>query len=118
MIREVFNFQKGQKMLMKVYHRLSAKNGSANGIVLNRLFVQINCKEYHNLISLQIFFSAVELLVILKQVEIQLNAHIVVSLIENHKYFVDQFLFNNFHCVQNKYFYLLQVNLFELSCIL
>ncbi len=95
---------------MEINHGLRVKYQSGDFVVLDGLFIQVGSEEDHNLITLEVLFSTIELLVVLKQVRVQINGLTLITLVQNIKHLINQLALNNLDRIQHKYLHLFQVS--------
>lgn len=77
-------------------------------VVFDGFFVKIISEKQCNLISLKIFLSAVQLSIVLEQVNVKFHAVSLINFVNNFKYLIDQVTVSHFNRIQNK-----NLNLFK-----
>ena len=63
----MLHFEEGEEMFVKVHHGLRTEYLGGYFVVLDCLFISVDGEEYHDFVTLEVLFCAVELLVVLKQ---------------------------------------------------
>lgn len=82
--------------------------------ILQRLPVKVESEKESNLVTLKIFFSAVKLPIVFKEVEAELEAATGVGPINDGQDTVEQLWISYFHGKQDEYFDLVEVCRYEL----
>jgi hypothetical protein len=105
----VLNFEESDKVFMEINDGLGVEDLSGDFVVLRGLFIQVHSKEDHDLISLKVLFSTIELFVVLKQVSIQIKSLTLITLVQNGQHLINQLSLNNLNRIQHEHLNLLQV---------